>query len=65
MASEIRVNSITNRSGLSTVTFNDEGLNVVGVVTAIGLTVSGDATIEGNLGVAGTITYEDLSLIHI
>ena len=34
MASEIRVNQIQNRSGLTTVTFNDEGLNVVGVATA-------------------------------
>ena len=63
MASEIRVNQIQNRSGLTTVTWNDEGLNVVGVVTAIGLTVSGDATIEGNLGVAGTITYEDVARV--
>ena len=63
MASEIRVNSIKNRSGLSTVTWNDEGLNVVGVVTAIGLSVSGNGTIEGNLGVAGTLTYEDVTRI--
>ena len=34
MASEIRVNSITNRSGLTTTTWNDEGLDVVGVATA-------------------------------
>ena len=71
MASEIRVNSITNRSGLSTVTWNNHGLNVVGIVTATKLSgpfdaltagsinVSGDAIISGNLGVAGTITSED------
>ena len=34
MASEIRVNSITNRSGLTTTTWNDQGLGVVGVATA-------------------------------
>ena len=34
MASEIRVNSITNRSGLTTTTWNDQGLDVVGVATA-------------------------------
>ena len=34
MASEIRVNSITNRSGLTTTTWNDDGVNVVGVATA-------------------------------
>ena len=34
MASEIRENSITNRSGLTTTTWNDQGLDVVGVATA-------------------------------
>ena len=34
MTSEIRVNSITNRSGLTTTTWNDQGLDVVGVATA-------------------------------
>jgi len=33
MASEIRVNSITNRSGLGTVTFNDTGVVLSGVST--------------------------------
>ena len=61
MTSEIRVNSIKNRSGLSTVTWNDEGIEVVGIATAIELDVSGNATIGGNLGVAGTITYEDVT----
>ena len=34
MASEIRVNQIQNRSGLSTVTFTDTGAIVAGIVTA-------------------------------
>ena len=34
MASEIRVNKIINRSGLSTVTFSDTGVIVSGIVTA-------------------------------
>ena len=34
MASEIRVNKITNRSGLTTTTFVDTGVIVSGIVTA-------------------------------
>ena len=34
MASEIRVNKITNRSGLTTTTFADDGVIVSGIVTA-------------------------------
>jgi len=72
MASEIRVNQIQNRSGLTTVTWNDEGLNVVGVVTATSFsgpitgstgTFGGDVTISGDLGVGGTITYEDVARV--
>ena len=42
MASEIRVNSINNRSGLGTVTIADSGLVVSGIVTAS--TFSGDGS---------------------
>ena len=93
MASEIRVNSITNRSGLTTTTWNDEGLNVVGVITATKFVgdVTGDVTgnvtgnltgnvtgtasqletnatganltLSGNLGVGGTLTYEDVTRV--
>ena len=58
MASEIRVNKIINRSGLSTVTFSDTGAIVSGIVTANSF--SGDLTgnvtgnITGNLS-GGTI----------
>ena len=34
MASEIRVNQIQNRSGLTTTTFSDTGVDIVGVATA-------------------------------
>ena len=51
MASEIRVNKIINRSGLSTVTFSDDGAIVSGIVSATVYTGSG-----ANL---------TLSLIHI
>ena len=50
MASEIRVNQIQNRSGLSTVTINDSGLEVSGVVTSTNFSgpvignVTGDVT---------------------
>ena len=45
MASEIRVNKIINRSGLSTVTFSDTGAIVSGIVTANSF--SGDVTGSG------------------
>tara|TARA_B100001996_G_scaffold9531_1_gene8017 strand:- start:97 stop:2043 length:1947 start_codon:yes stop_codon:yes gene_type:complete len=98
MASEIRVNKITNRSGLSTATWNGDGIDVAGIATAhnfktgttnvhstgvelanvntggatatfggplVGSTgsFSGNVTISGNLGVAGTVTYEDVSRV--
>ena len=44
MASEIRVNKIINRSGLSTVTFSDTGAIVSGVITATSFSGSLDAS---------------------
>ena len=55
MASEIRVNSLTNRSGLSTVTIADTGVVIAGMLTAT------DATFTGNISVGGTATYEDVT----
>ena len=55
MASEIRVNKIINRSGLSTVTFSDTGAIVSGIVTANSFSgnvtgnVTGDVTGSGNV----------------
>jgi len=62
MASEIRVNQIQNRTGLSTVTFTDTGPVIAGVTTltnvVVGgattqLVVTGDATLTGDLKVSG------------
>ena len=62
MASEIRVNKIINRSGLSTVTFSDTGAIVSGIVSAT--TFSGaTGTFTGNLNVGGVLTYEDVTNI--
>jgi len=61
MSSELRVNNFKARSGLGTVTINDSGLDVAGIVTAASF--SGDATglsgtpdITVNNVVAGVIT---------
>ena len=59
MASEIRVNKIINRSGLSTVTFSDTGAIVSGIVTANSF--SGNVT--GN--VIGAVTVSGANLTSI
>jgi len=56
MASEIRVNSITNRSGLGTVTFNDTGVVLSGVTTVGILSAT---SISGNL--TGTVNTSGVS----
>ena len=70
MASEIRVNSLTNRSGLSTVTIADTGAVVAGIVTAT--TFSGPLTgaVTGNVigdltgNVTGNITGNLTCLLY-
>ena len=52
MASEIRVNQIQNRSGLTTTTFTDTGV-----------TISGILTVSDDLNVGGVLTYEDVTNI--
>ena len=66
MASEIRVNSLTNRSGLSTVSITDAGLNAVGIITAhnfktgttnvhsTGVTAA-DGVFTGNVSITGNL----------
>jgi len=56
MASEIRVNSINNRSGLGTVTIADSGIVVSGLITAT--TFSGNVTgnVTGNVNVTSGIS---------
>ena len=67
--SRIRADQITNKGANGAPNFPN-GLVVTGVVTATvssstlaSLSVTGDATIGGNLGVAGTITYEDVARV--
>ena len=51
MASEIRVNTINNRSGLGTISLTNTGVVVSGVITATSISVGGDA-ISGASGFA-------------
>jgi hypothetical protein len=73
--SEIWVNSFKNENGNGAPSFPN-GLEVTGVVTASTLNqvtsgiltaatlkVTGNTTINGNLGVGGTITYEDVARV--
>ena len=59
--SRIRANTITNQNANGAPNFPD-GITVTGVITATTLSqnLTGDLTISGNLGVGGTITYEDV-----
>ena len=58
----IRADSIKNRAGNGAPDFPN-GLTVTGVVTTTTLNanVTGDLTVTGNVGVGGTITYEDVT----
>ena len=54
MASEIRVNKSTNRSGLSTVTYTDSGPILSGITTVE--TLKADT-----VSITGALTYEDVT----
>ena len=65
MASELRVNKLTNRSGLGTVTYTDTGAIVTGIVTATGdfsvadkIVHTGDTNTAIRFPTADTITAE-------
>ena len=60
----IRADSIKNRSGNGAPDFPN-GITVTGVVTATTTSqnITGDLTVSGNLGVGGTVTYEDVTNI--
>ena len=68
--SRIRANTITNQNANGAPNFPD-GITVTGIVTATTtsqnitgtLAVTGDATFSGNVGIAGTLTYEDVTNI--
>ena len=60
--SRIRANTITNQNANGAPNFPD-GFTVTGVVTATTTSqnITGDLTVTGNVGVGGTITYEDVT----
>ena len=60
--SRIRANTITNQNANGAPNFPD-GITVTGVVTSTSISqnITGDLTVTGNVGVGGTITYEDVS----
>ena len=58
MASEIRVNQIQNRTGVSTISFTESGLIFAGIST-----FQGPVTVDGNLTVDGVVTYDDVTNI--
>ena len=60
--SRIRANTITNQNANGAPNFPD-GITVTGVVTATTTSqnITGDLTVSGNVGVGGTITYEDVT----
>jgi len=62
--SRIRANTITNQNANGAPNFPD-GITVSGVVTAttINQNITGDLTVTGNVGVGGTLTYEDVTNI--
>ena len=64
MASEIRVNQIQNRSGLSTVTINDSGLEVSGVVTSTNFSGPVIGNVTGNVtgDVTGDVTANQITV---
>ena len=64
MASEIRVNQIQSRTGVSTISFTETGPIFAGVSTVQGLfTVDEDLNVGGNLNVSGVLTYDDVTNI--
>jgi len=57
MASEIRVNTINNRSGLGTVSITDTGLVVSGIITATTLDTSSTSTFSSDVSIADKIIH--------
>ena len=62
--SRIRANTITNQNANGAPNFPD-GITVTGVVTATSTSqnITGDLTVTGNVGIGGTLTYEDVTNI--
>jgi len=62
--SRIRANTITNQNANGAPNFPD-GITVTGIVTATTTSqnITGDLTVSGNVGIGGTLTYEDVTNI--
>ena len=60
--SRIRANTITNQNANGAPNFPD-GITVTGVVTATvgSQNITGDLTVSGDVGIGGTLTYEDVT----
>ena len=60
--SRIRANTITNQNANGAPNFPD-GITVTGIVTATvaSQNITGDLSVTGNIGVGGTLTYEDVT----
>ena len=58
----IRADSIKNRAGNGAPDFPN-GITVTGVVTStsISQTINGNLSVTGNIGIGGTLTYEDVT----
>jgi len=59
MASEIRVNSLTNRSGLGTITFGAYGVQLTGITTVEQLHVASGVS---NINASGISTFSDVKI---
>jgi len=62
--SRIRANTITNQNANGAPNFPN-GITVTGIVTATTASqnITGDLTVSGNVGIGGTLTYEDVTNI--
>ena len=62
--SRIRANTITNQNANGAPNFPD-GITVTGIVTATTTSqnIIGDLSVTGNVGIGGTLTYEDVTNI--
>jgi len=62
--SRIRANTITNQNANGAPDFPN-GITVTGIVTATTTSqnITGDLTVSGNVGIGGTLTYEDVTNI--
>ena len=60
----IRADSIKNRAGNGAPDFPN-GITVTGVITSTSISqnINGNLSVTGNIGIGGTLTYEDITNI--